>query len=249
MEKLVIALKKRKQYQLAAKVQQILTEPDIRQQLISYYTQMQTADVINAALYEEACMYLEASPLDFFKKLGKILTTPVQDLMPLFKDWRVVKFFGKIKWSFEKLHALLKQGKQYLQDLSNVIAKYVEENKIVKWTTQEIQKLDAYLHTHPNTKKIVGVAVAAILIYIWFNMAFTGDPAYDFGMEDVLSAFAGKFALVDIFGGAKGVKLLALLAAGVGGLTFPWPGPSTTQFIVGVLQTLAKKLGKKLKFL
>ena len=172
------------------------------------------------------------------------------DLMKIFKDRRIFGFFSKIGWSFVKLYELVKKGFKLANTLSNVIAEYIAKNKVVQWTTEKLKDLDKYLSEHPKTRMIVGIAVAAILIYIWLNMTFVGDPSYDFNMGDILLAMAGKMTLANIFGGAGGVKLLMLFATGLVGLSFPWPGPTSIKFvgaIVGSLIHMSKKKFPELK--
>ena len=106
--------------------------------------------------------------------------------------------------------------------------------------------MDDYLKSHPKVKRFGGLVVSGMLIYIWFNMTFTGDFAYDFDMADILQALAGKFSLSTIFGGPDGAKLLILFVTGVIGASFPWPGPSSVQFISAIVMGLAKKVKARL---
>jgi hypothetical protein len=121
----------------------------------------------------------------------------------------------------------------------DAISEYLSKTKVGRWTEEKLKDLDAWLSNHPKLKKIAGIAVAALLIYIWFNMAFTGDFSYDFDMRDILLALSGTLTLSSIFAGKNGTKLLLLFATGVIGLSFPWPGPSHIQFIGSVLVSLA----------
>ena len=48
--------------------------------------------------------------------------------------------------------------------------------------------------------------------------------------------------------GKNGAKLLLLFATGsLFGLTFPWPGAATKQFVIAIIHTFAKKFHKKIK--
>jgi len=110
----------------------------------------------------------------------------------------------------------------------------------------KLKDLDNFLKNHPKIKRIAGIGVAALLIYIWFNMTFTGDFEYDFNLVDVLAALGGKFSLSQIFAGKDGMKLLLLFATGVIGLSFPWPGPTSIKFLTAVVQSVAKWAKTKL---
>lgn len=166
--------------------------------------------------------------MEFIKDVVNTTGAKLIDLVKLFKDSRVVKFFGKVGWSFKAIFALLKDGLKAYQTLQKAIGEYVANTRVGRWTTEELKKLDEWLKSHPRTKKLAGVAVGALLIYFWFNQSFIGDPAFDFDMSYILDALAGKFDLASLFGGPSGMALLLAIAIGFAtGASFPWPGPGT----------------------
>ena len=184
--------------------------------------------------------------IDFVRKLSKDTRFKFSDLLKLFKNRLVFKFFALLKFSFVKLHSLLKQGFKIYQSFLDAISDFIAKSGVGRWTEARLKELDNFLKTHPKLRRVAGIAVAALLMYIWFNMTFTGDPNFDFDMTDLLAALAGKFTLSSLFAGTQGTKLLLLFATGAIGLTFPWPGPSRIQFALGIIQTLAKKVRVKL---
>lgn len=188
------------------------------------------------------------SKIDFIKDLAGKMNINFLELAKVFKDSKVFKFFTRIGWSITKLWKLLNIGFHKMHDILDAISQFVAETKVGKWTEEKLKDLDEFLQKHPKTKRIAGIAVAAILAFIWFNMTFTGSFEYDFGMDDMIAALAGKMTLHQIFAGKAGVKLLLLFATGFfGGVTFPWPGPAKIQFVAGIIQTLIKKLHIKTK--
>jgi len=184
---------------------------------------------------------------EFVKDLAAKMKTDFKSLLSLFKQKPVFTFFKMIKWSFKKLFSILKKGFKAYQDVIKAITEYIADTVVGKWTEKELRKLDKFLQEHPILKKMGGLVVGGILIYIWFNMSFSGDLGYDFGMDDLFGALAGKFTLATLFAGSEGAKLLGLLVVGLVGASFPWPGPSSAQFIIGVVGTLAAKVKHKLK--
>jgi len=176
---------------------------------------------------------------DFVKDLASNISINIKDLAKLFMNRSVFNFFSKIKWSFEFVFDLAKKGLKIYREVLDAIGEYVAKTKVGKWTEDTLNDLDNFLKTHPKIKRIAGIGVAALLIYIWFNMTFTGDFEYDFNLVDVLAALGGKFSLSQIFAGKDGMKLLLLFATGVIGLTFPWPGPTSVKFITAVVQSIA----------
>lgn len=161
-------------------------------------------------------------------------------------DKLVFKFFAKIKFSMTYLFGLVKKGFKAYKQVIKAIGEYVAKTKVGKWTEEKLKDLDAFLAKHPKTKRIAGIAVAGILIYIWLNMTFTGNADYDFDMTDMIMALGGGFTLSKLFAGPEGMALLTLFATGMLGLSFPWPGPQHIQFVTAVLYGTAKLVGKKL---
>jgi len=182
----------------------------------------------------------------FIKDLKEKLSVKLKDLVKLFMDKVVFKFFAKIKFSMDYLFKLVKKGFKAYKEVIKAIGEYVASTKVGKWTEEKLKQLDDFLAKHPRTKKIAGLAVAGILVYIWLNMTFTGNADYDFDMGDMIMALGGGFTLSKLFAGPEGMALLTLFATGMIGLSFPWPGPQHMQFIGAVLYGSAKIVGKKL---
>ena len=163
-------------------------------------------------------------------------------------DKYVFKMFSIIGWSFENLYKKLKQGYSLYKDFIQAIKDFIEKQSVVKWTQDKLLELDKFLQQHPKTKRIAGIALGALLIYIWFNITFTGDINNDFDIKSIIDAFLGKISLADIFGGVNGLAMITLLTTGLlFKLSFPWPGPSTIKFIFAIIFTLGKKLHMKIK--
>jgi hypothetical protein len=183
----------------------------------------------------------------FIKDIANRISLKIVDLVKLFLNKTVFKFFAKIKFSMEWLFKLVKKGFKAYKDVIKAIGEYLASTKVGKWTEEKLKDLDAFLAKHPKTKRIAGLAVAGILIYIWLNMTFTGNADYDFDMTDMILALGGGFTLSTLFAGPDGMALLTLFATGVIGLSFPWPGPQHMQFIGAVVYGSAKLVGNKLR--
>ena len=224
-------------------------------------------DVLTEIYYDEFALFVKENNLDrdcslineigipsrlkkiwgFIKELAEKVSLKIVDLVKLFLNKVVFKFFAKIKFSLKYLFELVKKGFRIYKDVIRAIGDYLSKTKVGKWTEEKLKALDEFLKKHPKTKRIAGVAVAALLIYIWLNMTFTGDADYDFDMTDMISALGGNFDLSSLFAGPSGMALLTLFATGALGLSFPWPGPQHIQFIGAVLYGSAKLVGKKLR--
>ena len=180
------------------------------------------------------------SKIEFFQALADISKQKLEDLVVLFKDSRVFKFFQHINFNLKFFFDLIKKGFKVYNEVQKAIAQYVSESKIGKFTQDKMQGLDAFLKNHPVLKRISGIAVAGLLLYIWMNMSYTGDFSYDFDFSDILSSLSGNFSLETLFAGTDGTRLLLLFATGLVGLSFPWPGPSSVQMVVSLLMGLKK---------
>ena len=224
-------------------------------------------DILHEIQYKEFCLFVKENKLDsetgllmefaipgklkkiwsFITELKDLIKVKLVDLVKLFLDKTVFKFFAKIKFSMDYLFKLVKKGFKAYKEIIKAIGEYISQTKVGKWTEEKLRDLDAFLAKHPRTKKIAGVVVAGILIYIWLNMTFTGNADYDFDMTDMILALGGGFTLSKLFAGPEGMALLTLFATGMLGLSFPWPGPQHFQFIGAVLYGSAKLVGKKLR--
>jgi hypothetical protein len=199
------------------------------------------------AIFRQARLQLAFVGEQFFKDVAEAVGTDLASIVEFFKDSRVLRFFNKIGWSFKKFYEMLKRGYQAYKDLINAISEYLAKTKIGKWTTNELKKLDEWLKKNPKTRRLAGAGLAALVVYLWFYTAFTGDLDWDFDMTDIFGALAGNVGWSDVFGGAEGTKLLLALVSGAAfGLSFPFPGPTTVHFIGAVLVSLARWLKKKL---
>jgi hypothetical protein len=203
--------------------------------------------VDNGMLNEFSIPSFLSKQYNFVKDLASQLSVSIKDLAKLFMNKSVFNFFSKIKWSFQYVFDLAKRGFGIYREVLNVIGEYISKTKVGKWTEDKLRDLDNFLKNHPKIKRIAGVGVAALLIYIWFNMTFTGDFEYDFNLVDVLAALGGKFSLTQIFAGKDGMKLLLLFATGVIGLSFPWPGPTSIKFLTAVIKSIAEWAKMRLK--
>lgn len=185
--------------------------------------------------------------LSFLKDFAKESGLKIFDLFILFMKKDVFKLFQLIGWSFKELFNLLKKGFQVYNDIQNAISEYLANTRVAKWTAQEIQKLDKFLEKNPKIKAVVGVAVAGLLLYIWFTMSFSGNALDDFDLSLVFLALTSKISLAKIFASPSGIKMLALFATGVlTGLTFPWPGSNLIKFGVAIIMTLGKYFKTKI---
>lgn len=116
-----------------------------------------------------------------------------------------------IKAMWKALHtftALVPKG------LFNVFDKLVKSGALDKLKSGAM-KIDELLHAHPILARLGGIAIAGLLLWIWFNMSFTGNPQFDLNVDTILMAFHGHYSLTDLFLSPDGLTMLTLLGAGM----------------------------------
>jgi hypothetical protein len=187
--------------------------------------------------------------IDFIKEIAEISDNKLKDLLVMFKDSRFFKLFKVLKFSIKKIVDLFKKGITTYNNIQNIIGEKIAELGGVKYIKKNLDKLDIWFNEHPVLKKIGGVAVAGLLVYIWLNMSFTPDLEYSMDFKDIIMALAGSFSLADLFASPSGIVMLTYLAVGiVAGVSMPWPGGQTLQIAGGFIFSAYRLLDiKKIK--
>lgn len=87
-------------------------------------------------------------------------------------------------------------------------------------------KVDDLLHAHPILTKVGGIVIAALLLYLWINGAFTGHPDTDLNMTPIIKALKGQFDVADLFADPDGLASLILGISGIAGINtgITWMG-------------------------
>lgn len=185
--------------------------------------------------------------IEFVKELASKLSMNLKNLLILFKNKYLFDFFKKMKFSVSKIVNIVKDGYKLYNDLIKLITEYMSKNKIAKFAEKNIKELDKFLLKHPLVKRSSGLVVAGLLIWIWYNMAFSGRPDSDFDNTSIFDALSGNYSLADLFSGPSGIELISLLAIGLYGISFPWPGSSAhMKFVASIIFSAAKKLKIKI---
>ena len=222
-------------------------QPSARIILLNYYASLRVSSKDSKRkVYKAAMIHLSFAPKQFFEDLAENLKIRLEDIIDLFKNSAIVKFFAKIGWNIKKLYDKMKQSVSSLKSFTEVIKNFEQNNKIIRWTNEWIKKLDEHFKKDPVGKRIWGVTLGLALLVVFFMMADSGNPTYDFDYSDVIELISGKFSLVSIFGGSEGIKLITLFSAGTfTNLTFPWP--NLVSFTGAVIFTLATLIRQNLR--
>jgi hypothetical protein len=91
--------------------------------------------------------------ITFIKNLAKAIGANLIDMLKIFQDKIVFNFFSKISWNISNLIDIVKKGYNLWKQLHNIIAKYILDQKIGKWSNERLSELDKFLENHPLIKK------------------------------------------------------------------------------------------------
>jgi len=136
----------------------------------------------------------------------------------------------KLLDGFGKLMALMRQG---LTDVFRAL----EDKGVLKHLASGAHHVDEFLDHHPVLRKLIGSALAAFLFWVWLNMAFVGDPAYDFDLSSVVAAFSGRYTIYQFFASPDALTTFTFLAAGFLGFGVQWLGATIPNLIVAMVAT------------
>jgi hypothetical protein len=174
-------------------------------------------------------------------KIKKSISLSVSEIISALKNRDIFALLKSLKFSFAKL---LKA----FSTLSGLVRKGLFKVFESAFNTKAIQmirkgtlKIDDILNKHPILKKVTGLIIAALLIYMWLNMSFIGDLDYDFNFGDIISAISGSFSLTELFISPSGLMLIALFSTG-GVMSVAWLGSSTLNLLLGLVYTGYTKL-------
>jgi hypothetical protein len=214
---------------------------------------LETLEVYNNGMYEGIFEVPNAlkKGWDFIKSLATSAHLKFKDIAEVFKNKKLFGFFSKIGWSFKKLAQIVAKGYGYWKQLIHVVGSFVEKVPGFKVSEKYIKQLQEYLEKHPIVKRVGGLVLAGLLIYIWTSaISFTGDTDFDFDQTMLFNALTGNYNLVDLLTGPDGAKFLTYIATGVlGNWSFPWPGTTPILFAGSLVYTVARneEVRKKVK--
>ncbi len=181
-------------------------------------------------------------------KIAQQFKLSLNDIITVFKHkdvYKMLKAFGfNIKLIFKSINEITTFIRSGLLEVFKVIYK----TKTIQKLRSGVIKIDDFLNKYPILKKIGGVAIAGLLIYLWLNMTFIGDLDYDFNFSDVIAALKGSFSIADLFLSPEGLMLITLFGSGaLFGLSIPWLGRSLYNLVLAIFYTIYNKIKENKK--
>lgn len=189
--------------------------------------------------------------LDAKKEFKSILDENDISIASLIKAFKDRDFFSLLKFFKFSLKTCFQSINKATQMMHGGMLKAFQElhkdSKLFARIRQGGADLDAFLNKYPILKKITGIAVAGILLYLWLNMTFIGDLDYDMDISAMFGALRGNFSIETLFLTPEGNMLLALFVTGFassGLISFAWLGGSLYNLVLAVTYVLFKRNGK-----
>lgn len=183
-------------------------------------------------IFQEIRDALHEISVDFKLELSDIITAlKNRDVFKLLKSVG----FGLTLKSFRAFSKILSSP-------VNRAFKELHDTKIFKKFRDNRDEIRDFLDRHPVIKKISGLALAGLLLYIWFNMTFIGALQYDMDLSDVMDAVRGSYTIEHFLTSPDLVKYLTLFLTGfVGGISVVWLGHSIYNLVLAITYTFYKK--------
>lgn len=177
---------------------------------------------------------LKSTMVDLSKQFG----LGIKDIVIAFKNRDVFNLLKAVGFNigilFKSINALSKAVRGGLFYVFTEISK----SGMIKKIQSGAMKVDEILNKYPMLKKIGGIVVAGILLYVWLNMTFIGDLDFDFNFSDLVAALHGSFSIADLFASPSGLMMITLFGTGsMLGLSVPWLGKSVYNLTLAIVYT------------
>ncbi|MBY9000982.1 MAG: hypothetical protein KGD64_08720 [Candidatus Heimdallarchaeota archaeon] len=176
-------------------------------------------------------------------KISKEFRLGIPDLVSAFKQRDIYSMFKAFKFNIKLLFKAIGEVTKLVKGGLLEVFRKLYRTRVIQKIRSGALKVDEVLDKYPILKKVTGIVVAGLLLYIWLNMTFIGDLDYDFNFSDVAAALGGSFSLAALFVSPEGLMLLTLFGTGaVFGLSFPWLGKSLYNLTLAIVYTSYYKL-------
>ena len=171
-------------------------------------------------------------------KISKDFKLGLSDIVFSFKQRDMYNMLKSFKFNMKLIFKALGEfGKAVRGGLLEVF-KELHKTRAIQKVRAGAMKVDELLDKHPILKKVTGVVIAGLLLYIWLNMTFIGDLDYDFNFSNTIAALGGSFSITALFLSPEGLMLMTLFGTGAAfGLSIPWLGKSVYNLVLALVYT------------
>lgn len=160
------------------------------------------------------------------------------ELISAFKQKSIFSILKAFKFNITLAFRAVGEASKAIRGGLGAVFKELYETKAVQKLRTGAIKVDSILNKYPKLKKIGGLVVAGLLLYMWLNMTFIGDLDYDFNFTNVVNSLRGSYSITDLFVSADGLMLIALFGSGTAfGLSMPWLGAKSYNLLLALTYT------------
>jgi hypothetical protein len=183
------------------------------------------------------------------QQIGRDFSMNLNELVNAFKDRNIYDMLRAFGFNFKLVFRSIGAFTNALRGGLLEVFKEMARTKTFQKLQRGVIKVDQVLDQYPILKRLTGIVIAGLLLYIWLNMTFIGDLDYDFNFSNTVAALHGSFSIADIFASPEGLMLMTLFGTGFAfGLSVPWLGKSLYNLTVAIVYTgYAKLKGDKAK--
>lgn len=218
---------------------------------ISYEVYCNGLDGIITEDFNDIKNLLQGALVKVFKDLKGVINIISNDLkiginevVKAFKERSVFNILKSFGFMITKMLKSLNELTKFIRNGILDIFKEMSKSRIIQKLKSGAIKIDELLDRYPLLKKVTGLALAGLLLWMWLNMTFIGDLDYDFNFSDIILALTGKFTINELFFSPSGLMLITLF--GMGSLiSFPWLGHSVLNLSMALVYTGLTKLKDK----
>jgi len=178
-------------------------------------------------------------------KISKEFKIGIPELVNSFKHKDIYAILKSFKFNISLVFRALAEVTNLVREGLLVVFRELYKTKAIQKVRMGALKVDDLINKYPILKKVTGIVIAGLLLYIWLNMTFIGNFDYDFNFNDTVDALHGSFSLADLFVSPEGLMLITLFGTGsVFGLSIPWLGKSLYNLTAAIIYTVYYKLSK-----
>lgn len=184
------------------------------------------------------------------QKIASEFKLNIKDLVEAFKQKEIFNLLKAFSFNIGLIFRSILELTKLIRNGLLSVFKVLYETKAIQKIRQGVLKIDEVLNRYPLLKKVAGITLAGLLIFIWLNMTFIGNFDYDFNFTDTLAALKGTFSLADLFISPEGLMLITLFGTGtIFGISIAWLGSSVYNLILALVYTIYYKYkGKDINF-
>lgn len=180
-------------------------------------------------------------------EIAKNFGASLPDIISAFKQRDIFALLRTFKFSFKLILKALGTLTGLVRDGLMSVFEEIVNSKVIQKVRSGAMKVDEFMDKYPLLKKVTGIAVAGLLVFIWLNMSFMGDIEFDMNLGDIAAALKGSFSLTDLFLSPSGLMMITLLGTGMMGFGAPWLGKTAYNIVLAVTYTGLGKLKKSPK--